>query len=73
MIKDIHFRKKRGMHRREDRFRRLTSAVCVHADSAASDKGRPFLTVVHCRVPLMQGTERSREREDPRAEEGMLS
>ncbi len=47
--------------------------MCVHADSAASDKGRPFLTAVHCRVPLMQGTERSREREDPRAEEGMLS
>ncbi len=47
------------MHRREDRFRRLTSAV-----STASDKGWPFLTAVHCSVPLMQRTERSREREE---------
>lgn len=36
MIKDIHFRKKRGRRRREE--------GCVNADSAASDKRRPFLT-----------------------------
>lgn len=36
MIKDIHFGKKRGRRRREE--------GCVNADSAASDKRRPFLT-----------------------------
>lgn len=50
MIKDIHLRKKRGRHR------------FVNADSAASDKRRPFLTA-----------NAEEEEEEPRAEEATLS
>lgn len=62
MIKYIHFRKSGGKRSIEDGIGKLTSAVCLHADSARSDKGRPFLTSVYCGVGLVW--EEGREQRD---------
>lgn len=60
MIKDIRFIKDRRK-RIQVRFVKLSSAVCMHADSALTDKGRPFLNGVHGGVALM----REREGREP--------